>query len=152
MVYAEGAVMERSRARLLAVVVALAAGGVGYALAGDPVLTLALTLVYGLGAWLAVAYYGALPESVRGGADWDVAKWNGIWIGALTFGGFAAMYTSGVPLAVGFALALVVYGVSGLGYFVAVAQMTEAGSTSADPGTGLQRRASVERSETDASR
>jgi len=152
MVPTEGAGMKRSRDRLLSTVVALAAGGVGYALAGDPMLALALGLVYGVGAWLAVAYYGALPESVRGGTNWDVAKWNGIWVGALTFGGFAAMYTSGVPLAVGFALALVVYGVSGLGYFVAVAQMTEAGSGSADSGTAVERRAEVERSEAGASR
>lgn len=81
--------MTQSRARLLSVLVALSASGIGYVLAGDPILALALVLVYG---------------------------------------------------------------VSMLGYFVAVAQMTEAGTGHADSGTTVERRASVERSETDASR
>lgn len=123
---AKDADMERTYARLLAVLVALAAGGLGYVLSADPILALALVLVYGVATWLVVTHYDALPEGVRGGADWDVAKWNGVWIGTLTFGGFGTLYPTGVPLDVGFALALVVYGVSALGYFVAVAQLTAA--------------------------
>ena len=127
--------MDRTRARFLALVVALTAGGVGYVLSADPILTLALVFVYGVATWLAVTHYGAMPDGVRGGTDWDVAKWNGVWVGTLTFGGFGTMDATGIPLDVGFALALVVYGVSALGYFVAVAQVAAARDGSAETGS-----------------
>ena len=118
--------MDRTRARLLALVVALAAGGVGYALSSDPILALTLVEVYGVTTWLVVTRYDALPEGVRGGTDWDVTKWNGAWVTVLTAGAFGTMNAIRIPLDVGFVLALVVYGVSALGYFVAVAQVAAA--------------------------
>jgi len=57
--------MDRTRARLLTLVVALAAGGVGYGLSTDPILTLALVLVYGvsaLGYFVAVAQLTAARD------------------------------------------------------------------------------------------
>ena len=63
--------MDRTRARLLALVVALAAGGVGYALSSDPILALTLVEVYGvsaLGYFVAVAQVAAARD---GGSEME---------------------------------------------------------------------------------
>lgn len=122
--------MERTPAVLVSVGVALVAGGVGYAVSSGPLIALALTEVYGVGAWLTVTYYDALPDS----GDWDVAKWNGALVAVLTSAVFGTMNAIGVSLDTGFALALLVYGVSVVGYFVAIAQFTAVATRDTDSG------------------
>lgn len=120
--------MDRTPAVLLSVAIGLVAGGIGYHLSG-PLLAIALAEVYVIGAWLTVSYHDTLPDS----DDWDVRKWNGALVGALTFAAFGTMMTAGMSLDTGFALALLVYGVSVVGYFVAIAQFTAA--TESDTGS-----------------
>jgi hypothetical protein len=98
------------------------AGGAGYSLA-DPLLALALALVYGVGSWLTIGFYDALPDT----DDWQVSKWNGAWLVPTIFAGNAVMNnTFDVPLGLGISQMLLVYGAAWTGYFVAVAQFTEA--------------------------
>jgi len=114
--------MDRVRSLLVSATVMLVAGGTGYFLA-DPLLGLALALVYGVGSWLTVGYYHALPDT----DDWQVAKWNSAWVVTGIFAGNAVMNNSfDVPLGLGLSELLLVYGAAWVGYFVAVAQLTEA--------------------------
>jgi len=118
--------MEKRGSRIIALLVALVAGAVGYLLTSDPLMAPNLALVYGLGVWLTLGYYDEIPDGARGGKNWDVAKWNGVLVAVVTAGAFATMNVSGVPLDTGFAQALVLYGVAWIGYIVGVAQLTAA--------------------------
>jgi len=106
----------------------LVAGAAGYALA-DPLLALALALVYGVASWLTIGYSDALPDT----DDWQVAKWNSAWLVPAIFAGNAAMNnTFDVPLGLGISQMLLIYGAAWVGYFVAVAQLTEAKRVGSD--------------------
>jgi len=118
--------MEKRGSRIIALLVALVAGAVGYLLTSDPLMAPNLALVYGLGVWLTLGYYDEIPDGARGGENWDVAKWNGVLVAVVTAGAFTTMNVSGVPLDTGFAQALVLYGVAWIGYIVGVAQLTAA--------------------------
>lgn len=114
--------MDRARSLVVSGTVVFVAGGTGYYLA-DPLLALALALVYGVGSWLTISYYDVLPDT----DDWQVSKWNSAWLVPAIFAGNAVMNnTFDVPLGLGISQMLLVYGAAWIGYFVAVAQLTEA--------------------------
>jgi hypothetical protein len=121
--------MDRTRSVAVLATVALVAGGAGYYLA-DPLLGIALALVYGVGSWVTVTYFDALPDT----DDWQVSKWNGAWIATATFAGNAVMNnTFEIPLGLGISQMLLVYGAAWVGYMIAVAQLTEAARVQSDP-------------------
>jgi hypothetical protein len=114
--------MNRVHSLAISVTIALLAGGAGYYLA-DPILALAIALIYGVGSWATVSYYDALPDT----DDWHVVKWNGAWIFTVVFAGNAVLNnTFDVPLGRRISQLLLLYGAAWVGYMVAVAQLTEA--------------------------
>jgi len=120
--------MGRTRSVAVSVVVSLVAGGAGLYLA-DPLLALALALVYGVGSWLPTSHYDKLPDT----DDWKVAKWNSAWLVSAIFSGNAVMNnTFDIPLGLGISQMLLVYGVAWVGYFVAVAQLAAAARLDSD--------------------
>ena len=74
-------------------------------------------------------YVDALPNT----DDWQVNKWNTLWVVSTVFGGNALVNnTFDVPLGLGISQMLLIYGAAWVGYFVAVAQLTEAKRVGSD--------------------
>lgn len=117
------------RPLLVSTTVVLTASSAGYYLA-DPLLALNLAVVYGVASWLTFEYVDALPNT----DDWQVNKWNTLWVVSTVFGGSALVNnTFDVPLRLGISQIILLCGTTWVGYFAAVAHLTEAKQVSSDP-------------------
>ena len=116
------------RSLLVSTTVVLIASSAGYYLA-DLLLALNLAVVYGVASWLTFEYVDALPNT----DDWQVNKWNTLWVVSTVVGGNALVNnTFDVPLGLGISQMMLLCGTTWAGYFAAVAHLTEAKQVSAD--------------------